>query len=50
METVRTFPILFKLKDNQKWYSWKIEIEATQQENNQHIFITTHHGEEHGKK
>lgn len=50
METVRTFPILFKLKDNQKWYSWKIEIETTQQENNQHIFITTHHGEEHGKK
>ena len=50
METVRTFPILFKLKDNQKWYSWKIEIESTQQENNQHIFITTHHGEEHGKK
>lgn len=50
METVRTFPILFKLKDNQKWYSWKIEIESTQQENNQHIFIITHHGEEHGKK
>ena len=50
MEIVRTFPILFKLKDNQKWYSWKIEIESTQQENNQHIFITTHHGEEHGKK
>lgn len=50
METVRTFPILFKLKDNQKWYSWKIEIEATHQENKQHIFITTHHGEEYGKK
>jgi len=50
MENVRIFPILFKLKDNQKWYSWKIEIEATQQENKQHIFITTYHGEEHGKK